>query len=149
MSGIYAGIGSRKTPEEILLVMKKIAKYLEKQNYVLHSGGAIGADRAFESGTNIKIIFKPENVSSEALNFSKKYHPNWNACSEYAKKLHARNAYIVLGSLLNDPVDFIICWTEKGQIKGGTGQALRIAKDYKIKVYNLAIIEDLNFWLKK
>jgi cell division GTPase FtsZ len=53
------------------------------------------------------------------------------------RKLHARNAMIVLGKNLDDPVDFIICWTPGGTGSGGTGQALRIARAYGIPVYDL------------
>lgn len=45
---------------------------------------------------------------------------------------------ILLGRDLNDPVDFVVCWTPGAQAVGGTGQALRIAEAYGIKVYNAA-----------
>jgi len=38
---------------------------------------------------------------------------------------------------LKDPSDFIVCYTENGKMKGGTAQALRIAEDYKIPVFNI------------
>ena len=48
---IYAGIGSRETPEGVLLKMEKIAFYLaHRYDATLRSGGAIGADIAFEAG---------------------------------------------------------------------------------------------------
>jgi predicted Rossmann fold nucleotide-binding protein DprA/Smf involved in DNA uptake len=46
----YAGIGSRETPKEICNKMTEIASLLEKQDFVLRSGGANGADSAFEKG---------------------------------------------------------------------------------------------------
>ena len=46
----YTGIGSRKTPKDILDVMVDIARKLEQRLYCLRSGGAEGADMAFESG---------------------------------------------------------------------------------------------------
>ena len=46
----YAGIGSRNTPKEVLDVFESIGKYLALQGFVLRSGGADGADRAFERG---------------------------------------------------------------------------------------------------
>ena len=66
-----------------------------------------------------------------------KYHPNWDNLSQGAKKLMARNACQVFGITGDQPVDFIICWTPNGEITGGTGQALRIAKDFNIPVFNL------------
>ena len=44
----YAGIGSRETSIDIQKEMYKIAKELESIGYVGQSGGAIGADKAFE-----------------------------------------------------------------------------------------------------
>lgn len=56
---------------------------------------------------------------------------------------------ILFGRDGNATVDYIICWTPGGAIKGGTGQALRIAEDYNsrqmrdhITIYNMANIWD-------
>ena len=49
---------------------------------------------------------------------------------------------IALGPILDDPVEFIICWTPGGKVTGGTGQAIRIAKDLDIRVFNLALRSD-------
>ncbi len=46
----YTGIGSRETPEDIQITMKGIAEKLYNLEYILRSGGADGADRAFEYG---------------------------------------------------------------------------------------------------
>ena len=46
----YAGIGSRETPIEVQSKMSKVAKMLEDKGYTLRSGGADGADFAFEKG---------------------------------------------------------------------------------------------------
>lgn len=46
----YAGIGSRETPKHIQLVMAELAYYLAKQGWMLNSGGADGADLAFQIG---------------------------------------------------------------------------------------------------
>lgn len=50
MSKIYTGIGSRETPPDILELMTKIARFMFKQGFTLRSGGADGADSAFEAG---------------------------------------------------------------------------------------------------
>lgn len=80
-------------------------------------------------------------IAPEAFEIAKKYHPYWDNLSEGAKKLQARNSYQVLGDPFDNSVDFIVCWTPEGKITGGTGQALRIAKDLNIKVFNLALYE--------
>ena len=47
---IYAGIGSRATPESILADMTTIAGWLARTGWHLASGGADGADTAFAGG---------------------------------------------------------------------------------------------------
>ena len=55
----------------------------------------------------------------------------------------ARNMHQVLGLTLDVPTDFIVCWTPDGKASGGTGQALRVAKDFSIPIYNLKNADDL------
>ena len=156
----YAGIGSRETPDDILEMMTKIAEGLSR-NYILRSGGADGADSAFEAGAgDKKISYIPWTgfngstaecitVTSAAMRMAGDFHPGWMYLSYPVKKLHARNCYQVLGEDLATPVDFVICWTPGGQEVGGTAQAIRIAKANRIKIFNLANEEDLNFWKEK
>lgn len=64
MNSIYAGIGSRETPPEILKLMTRLAGAMEQQGWLLRSGGARGADAAFEAGvTNPahRAIFLPDD----------------------------------------------------------------------------------------
>lgn len=49
-SPAYAGVGSRETPHEILALMTDVAKILGQHGWTLRSGGARGADTAFEDG---------------------------------------------------------------------------------------------------
>jgi len=46
----YTGVGSRETPQHILDLMKKTGRALASQGWTLRSGGAKGADNAFELG---------------------------------------------------------------------------------------------------
>lgn len=98
----------------------------------------MGADTAFEKGSmGANEIFRASDANAAALHLASLYHPAWNRCSDYAKKLHARNGFQVLGRDLNSPSDFIVCWTKDGKASGGTGQAIRIATAYQIPVFNL------------
>ena len=47
---IVTGIGSRETPEDILKLMTRIGRRIEELGGILRSGGAGGADLAFEAG---------------------------------------------------------------------------------------------------
>jgi hypothetical protein len=60
-----------------------------------------------------------------------------------------RNTYQVLGADLNMPADVVVCWTVDGKASGGTGQAMRIAKDYAIPIVNLYHQNQLDEWLDK
>lgn len=46
----YTGIGSRSTPQNILRLFESLAVTLADEKNVLRSGGAEGADTAFEFG---------------------------------------------------------------------------------------------------
>lgn len=138
---VYAGIGSRATPDNILGKMRNAGSWHASLGYILRSGGAIGADTAFEQGarsvTGQVEIYLASDCTAEAEELSSKFHNNWDACSSYARRLHGRNAMIILGKNLDDPVDFVMCWTKGGYTVGGTGQAIRIANHYGIPVINL------------
>jgi hypothetical protein len=146
----YAGIGSRETPYHICKMMTAIAKRLSSLDYICRSGGADGADDAFEIGAEYKQIFLPWDgfngrtangtsyiVPSYIEEYVFKYHPKPDRLSAAGKKLMSRNTYQILGSDLNTPVEFVLCWTKDGLASGGTGQAIRIAKDRKIPIFNL------------
>lgn len=136
----FAGIGARKTPQAVLKNMKLISKLLTERGMICRSGGAIGADTAFEQGAapGMKEIFTADHCTTDAEEMSSQYHPGWMKLSSYVRRLHGRNAMILLGRKLDDPVDFVVCWTERGETVGGTGQAIRIAEARGIKVYNIA-----------
>lgn len=140
----YAGIGSRKTPDHVLSIMRAIGVSLASLGFILRSGRARGADQAFEigarHGAGICEIYEPRHdLPLKWFQHAAMYHPAWNKCSADAKILHARNSPIMLGPELIDPVKFVCCYTVDGQATGGTGQAIRIAADprYSITVFNL------------
>lgn len=145
--------------------MKLIAARLEKEGWVLRSGGADGADSAFERG-----VFNPANKEiylpgpsfnkrsaknpgcidatkldsfDRALKTVKLFHPVPGKLSDKGRKLMARNAMQVLGAYLASPSKAVIAWTEDGKMKGGTSQAIRIANYHKIPVFNLGLPEVL------
>lgn len=142
MRKIYFGVGSRKTPPAVLILMAKWAAYLGQSGYTLRSGGAFGADSAFENGCNsvqgVKHIFTADQAKHRPdwrLHASQ-FHPAWKNCTAGMQLLHARNSPIVLGGGLNEPADFGLCWTPDGRPAGGTGQSLRIAEASGIPVFN-------------
>ncbi len=151
----YTGVGSRKTPNNILDLMRNIAIKMAYCGFTLRSGGATGADTAFEQGAgNKKEIFYANDATVEAMTISKQFHPAWHKCGNYAKKLHGRNAFQVLGRNLATPADVLICWTpdacknhaQRKYSTGGTGTAISIADAYQVPIVNLAYPNDFIIW---
>lgn len=144
----YAGIGSRETPRDILFLMRELGFYLglheihkkKKEFFILRSGGARGADRAFEKGVRDAIevnqrrfpygqIFLPKVSNSYVLgrkdlikvpnttldrawSVASAYHPNWENLSHMTRLLHRRNVLQILG--IYKTTSFVICWTPDG-----------------------------------
>lgn len=151
----YAGIGSRKTPPKAIRLMVLAGEIFAKEGLILRSGGADGADSAFEEGCDeakgSKEIFLPwkgfNNKSSllfqpsqEAQEIASKIHPNWNACSNAARLLHSRNAHQILGENLKAPCAFVLFWAPEnnGEVRGGTATAVNLARKHDIPCFNLS-----------
>lgn len=118
------------------------ARALREDGWTLRSGRARGADSAYEAGAlHDKEIFLAKHATLAAIEFASHFHPNWDACSEYARMLHGRNAMIILGRDLKTPVEFVQCWTPGGLPVGETATAISIAREYGIDVDNLAAPE--------
>lgn len=160
----YAGIGSRLTPVSILGAMTWTGMDLAYRNYILRSGGAAGADFAFELGCETaalhshKEIYLPwkgynestsdlYTIPEEAFVIAEEfYHKNcWKGIRPAVKKLMARNTLQILGKNLDNPVEFVVCWTNDGcesqstrtRKTGGTGQALALASSLDIPIVNM------------
>ena len=155
----YTGIGARKTPIDILSEFKKwganLAPYL-----TLRSGGADGADTAFEVGCDSvngeKEIYLPwkgfnnsdsplYNIPIEAFEVAADiYGSSWRYAKPATKKFMARNMQQVMGFGLDSPSVFVFCWTPDGcttkkartKETGGTGQAIAYADELGIPVFN-------------
>ena len=155
----YAGVGSRETPGFICQDMSELAQELEEDCYVLRSGGAKGADTAFERGVSqavmkdiilpkeLKVLFpseKRDDYEGEdawAFKLCEKYvpsnRPTLKRMKPYIQRLLARDMMQILGRDGKSPVRFVVCWTTDGKDSGGTGYAIRCAIDHGIPVYNL------------
>jgi len=151
---VYAGIGSRNTPQDVLVDMKRLAEELALMRWTLRSGAAEGADTAFEEGSDLalgkKEIYLPWPKFNghttgivcddpRAFDMARQFHPAYSNLSRSVRKLMARNSHQIFGKNMDEPVQFVVCWTEGGLRKGGTGQALRIAEAHGIVIYDLAI----------
>ena len=153
MKRVYCGVGSRETPTEVLFFIRSLATRLNANGFHLCSGGTLGADTAFANGHIISsiTIYRPDHAigdkSAEVL--FRSVHPFQHRFKKsYSVLLHSSSAYQVLGFDLNDPVEFVLCWTKLGSeseaelkshgwIEGVTGTVIALASRHNIPVFNL------------
>lgn len=161
----YTGIGSRTTPTHALAKIRMIARDVYRRGFILRSGGAEGADSAFEAvpfefaakdgrahqiylpwgGFNGRMQATLKRATVEAQLMARTVHPMWSKLSPGAKLLHARNCHQVLGEDLKTPSQFVVCWTPDGceseatrtEQTGGTATAIVLADRHGIPVFNL------------
>lgn len=148
----YAGVGSRTTPPDVLAEMTRVASRLASMGYTLRSGGAQGADLAFEAGAGRNKDIFPGSARAGAREhaIAREVHPSPYALDRsrnpgFVWNLMARNTNQVFGRHLDSPVDFVLCWTpdgaehhfERTRATGGTGQAIEMASRKGIPVINM------------
>lgn len=147
----FAGVGARKTPGHVLDLMGETSARLAEMGWNLRTGEAIGADSAFREGSAstgrhgeiFTIKDRPDipgsvhDIRPVHLRMLKSIHPKPEALGPVAIKLMARNGSQVFGTDFTEPSDVVICWTEGGRGKGGTGQAIRLATSVGIPVIDL------------
>lgn len=155
----YAGIGCVNTPDDVQDMLAEIAEDLEQLNFVLRTGGSLGADEAFMDGviedSNIELFLpyqgyndyeskyhKPNAGSYEAAFLN---HPSWSECSTEQRKLHGRTSFIVLGHDLRTPSEFILCWTKGGKGNNYVNQAIRVADNNLIPVFDFGAGMDATY----
>lgn len=162
----FTGVGSRNTPSFICELFTKIAEELSP-DYTLRSGGADGADAAFEKGAGdnkeIWLPWKNFNKNTSTLTFDKRAteilrsvisEQHFSCLTDAGVRLHSRNVHQIKGVLEDEiPSSFVLCWTVDAQdAAGGTATAIRLAKSLNIPVYNFGnckTVEDAEaFWNK-
>lgn len=168
--GYYTGIGSRDAPEDILMLITRLAKRLSEMGWVVRSGGADGCDSAFFEGCGVKheiylpwsnfnnhhhrtFIIAPNLPNySQAEEIASTIHPVWDKLSRGAKALHTRNVYQIQGITLDNPSKAVVCWAKPigdgHKVKGGTGTAVALARELNIPVFNLYYQENIDKVLK-
>lgn len=159
----YAGIGAREISSSLKKEFIEIGKLLAQRKTILRSGGADGADLAFEAGCDFcvprgtKEIFLPwknfnhnsssyvlpDPIPEEIVTITSRLYPHWAYVKEPVRRLHARNVMQILGQNLNTPSKFVVCYTERSyddpSAIGGTLFGIKLAEEYSIPVYNFYI----------
>lgn len=136
----YAGIGSRSMPPEQGIILTQFAWHLEQAGYCLRSGGAEGADQAFEKGVTdpkMKEILIPKDSNRAAEAIAARIHPAWGRCGSVGRKCHGRNVMQLFGRDLQTPAELVVAWTPNGAEIGGSRTVLVLARENNIPVFNL------------
>jgi len=156
---IYTGIGARELPEDIRKEFIFIGRRFAERGWTLRSGGADGADSAFEWGCGLsatpatKEIFLPwkgfnNNISpyyitdknkEELFEIASKIYPSWQYTKDPVRLLHARNVQQVMGENPGESqiTSFVVCWTDRPENQArGTMFAVTLANQKNIPVYN-------------
>jgi hypothetical protein len=149
-----------------MTLMRRLANHLREQGWVLRSGGAEGADEAFEQGVmddpeyteNDLEIYLPwpgfcghqpsvcNIVAPRLQNWSQAVarasliHPIWNELKRSHQLLHGRNIYQVYGLDLESPAAYIVYYAREradGEVDGGTRTAVMAARQAGVRELNL------------
>jgi hypothetical protein len=165
---VYAGVGTRATPSRVLFGIEAAARRLARGGWTMRTGMSPGADQAFYRGairgrghvelflpwptfeaqarlrSEGPLVYVLPEPAEEAYALAARFDPSWETLDSAGRRLRARDCHQVLGRDLASPVRLIVCWTPDGNLDGtgrlvgGTGQALRIARHYRVEVLNLA-----------
>jgi hypothetical protein len=139
----YTGIGSRRTPASVRELMRAVGARLAAAGWTLRSGGAAGADQAFQAGAaqaggaielylpwptfqaaNLHalgaVTLRLERPTPAAAAIAARWHPGWAQLSPAARSLHARNSHEVLGADVDAACAsrFVLCWTPDASLDG-------------------------------
>src|SRR3569833_2811219 len=89
----YAGVGSQETPTHIQVIMRHVGAYLASEGWTLRSGGANGADTAFEQGVNdfYTTTTTNEPIGPWPLMPLKEIYLPWVGFNNNPSQLHPRN----------------------------------------------------------
>ena len=171
MSKYYTGIGSRDVTETEFSIMSQLAQHFATAGWTLRSGGAGGADSAFEKGcalaegyAEIFIPWKGFGTKVENPNcrryvpdersFGKAAHylvengiiPWFSNMTQGAQKLHSRNYYQVLGvdNIKSNVMVYCAEDDKHGIPKGGTRTAILLARSFGVSTYNIRVPKQLS-----
>lgn len=158
---IVTGIGSRKINKAAFSELSQIARRMALSGWTLRSGGAVGADSAWEygwRGFDTKEIYKVNGTSCDiakksgcdviqsygdiwldAEDIARNIHPGWDYLDGDSQALHTRNVFQILGIDLNTKSDVVAAYAPPlgASVRGGTATAYNLARAKGIPTFNL------------
>lgn len=147
----YVGLGSRVIPPEYQSACRHVAYVAAMYHVILRTNTNAGTSAVFEDSCfrcqGTRQIYLPYEgfnkrrhgvsaLTGEHYEVASRAHPNWSACNQCAKKIHANTVSMLLGDNLNDKAGVLLTYTEKGIAQGSSGFAIHLAKGYDIPIIN-------------
>lgn len=172
-SNSYTGVGSRETPDDILILMRRIGYIMAMKGVALRTGEAEGADHAFYKGVvdandihgvnfknevfvagtpkeyhcvnDIVDIFSRDSSSPiDALrNTAVRIRGSWDDLSYFGAKCHIRNVAQVLGVDGKSPSRGLICWAKPVNPIKVTETNVRYVEGGTNTAYCTAVLHDI------
>lgn len=151
-------IGSRRITEKQFDYLVKVGEAFARRGWVVRTGCADGADHAGMTGTrnvnpDLLHLFLPWSTYNKGYQeetdtvtiYDEKQHQEWaksvsifhpapDKLKQGAFKLMARNYGIIMHGT---PVDVVVAFPISDTDVGGTGQGMRLAKEYEIPLYTV------------
>lgn len=116
--------------------LNDLGKGLASLGVSIRSSGVKLPQSCYETYGLKAEAFITDDVTKQALELAAVTHPAWKRINLFSKQLLARDCQIILGRYLDDPVDFVICWT-KLCVASRTAFGIKLAEAHGIEVINL------------
>ena len=150
---VYSVVGPKDSPEHYNTMMSKIASLFEDDGYILRTRGRDGFEEAAVNGTDLiqnKVIIPgtvwKQGPSQEAYSVAWDHSNRWLDLSEENKKRSAYIVQVLLGAKLNNRSKFLITYTQDEETIPEVILAMRVARHYGIRVFDLAEYSFQKLW---
>lgn len=150
---VYSVVGPKDTSEHYNTMMTKIASIFEDDGYILRTRGREGFEEHAVKGVDLKQnkVFIPggewnNGPSQEAYSVAWDHSNKWLDLSEENKKRSAYIVQVLLGAKLNNRSQFLITYTQDEETIPEVILAMRVAKHYGIRVFDLAEYSFQKLW---
>lgn len=148
----YALAVDKSFPAQYNKIIGRCVRYLRKQNCTVRvnnryqteqlairdSGGKCEVFSAFSEdyGAITAGLDNRDEKYYEAIDFVKKYCPEYNSLVRGKQAQLIVVARLMLGINLNEPVDFVVCHTKNGYGIGEMALLIKVAREYNIPVFD-------------
>lgn len=153
----FAITGNTNANEHVVGAVARVVRMLEAKNWTTRTGGMDGIDDVAEKashkpelhipwkGFNQKQNFASSFNTQEAIEFARRFQPNFDTLKPAHQGFLAKNVRLLLGKDLKSRVACLIIWSEDGaelpsersSKTGAAGHLIALAYELNIPVFNL------------